>query len=94
MLSKQELEQMKAMDIREADIDSLVDIRDVQLDENLPIQERWEEFVRQVKNPYMVRMGDYVIKLCYSDCEETIEDRMREYIARMVELEGELDDLQ
>jgi hypothetical protein len=88
MWTKQELEQMKAMDIREVDIESLTDIRDIQIDENLPVEERWEDYIRQVKNPYMVRMGNYVIKLCYSDGEATINDRMREYIARMVEVGG------
>jgi hypothetical protein len=88
MWTKQELEQMKSMDIREVDIESLTDIRDIHIDENLPVEERWEDFIRQVKNPYMVRMGDYVIKLCYSDGEATINDRMKEYIARMVEVGG------
>jgi hypothetical protein len=88
MWTKQELEQMKEMDICEVDIESLTDIRDVHIDADLPVEERWEAYARQVKNPYMMRMGDYVIKLCYSDGDATIHDRMKEYINRMVEVGG------
>ncbi len=47
-----ELAQMKEVDIHTVDRESLVDIREVQVDDSLPREQRFEEFLRQIKNPY------------------------------------------
>ena len=41
-----------------------------------------KEYVEQVHNPYLVRVGEYVVKIGYSDCEETLNDRMKQYISK------------
>ena len=46
------LEEMRLVDVRTVDRDSLVDVTRVHIDEGLPKEERLKEFVRQVKNPY------------------------------------------
>lgn len=52
----------------------LVDIRTVSVDMELPKEERIAEFVRQIKNPYLFKCGDFVVKASFSDKGQTLED--------------------
>ena len=45
--------------------DELVDIREVSVDKNLPKEERIAAFIRQIKNPYRFRCGDFVVNACF-----------------------------
>ena len=42
-------------------------IQTIKIDEKLPPIERWFSYLRQVKNPYCVRVGDMAIKLNFPD---------------------------
>lgn len=74
------LEAMRNMDIQTVDPDTLVDIRDVIVNTELPTDERIRDFIRQVKNPYIYKYGKVVIKTSYADTEATIEDRLESYL--------------
>ncbi len=63
MLSKEELQKMQAVDPASCDIDDLVDLRDVTIDRSLPLRERFLDFVAQVKNPYLYKVGPIIVKL-------------------------------
>ena len=45
--------------------DELVDIRTVSVSKELPKEERIAEFVRQIKNPYCFRCGDFTLSLIH-----------------------------
>ena len=45
------------------DIDDLVDLRDVTIDRSLPLRERFLDYVAQVKNPYLYKVGPIIVKL-------------------------------
>ena len=62
-LSQLDLETLKQVDVREVDLDSLVDIREIKLDQNLPRTQRIVEFIQQVKNPYCFRVGNVAVSV-------------------------------
>lgn len=74
------LNAMRDIDIRTADPDTLVDIRDVKINTALPKQERILDFVRQVKNPYLYKCGKAVVKISFAETEATLEDRLESYL--------------
>ena len=74
------VEEMKAVDIRTVDKDTLVDIRDVKIDRSLPKEDRIRSFVEQVKNPYCFKCGDVAVKMVFADTDVTLEDRMEHYL--------------
>lgn len=84
-MEKKCLQEMQKVDIREVSADELVDLSEVEVDPNQPVQKRVEAYVEQVHNPYLVRVGDYVVQIRYSDCEETLNDRMKQYISKIAE---------
>ena len=53
---------------------SLVDIRDVTVDKELPREERITEFVRQIKNPYRFKCGRFTVRACFAPGGATLEE--------------------
>ena len=78
------LVQMKEVNINTVDRESLVDIRKVQVDEKLSREQRFEDFLRQIKNPYCYRCGKVVVKISFSDTDVTLEDRLEHYLATLL----------
>lgn len=74
------IEEMKFVDIRTVDRDSLVDINTVIVNPELPRAERFRCFVEQIKNPYCYRCGDVVVKVGFADTDRTLEDCLEQYI--------------
>ena len=79
-LSKVDLEALKQVDVREIDLDSLVDIREIKLDQNLPRTQRIAEFIRQVKNPYCFRVGNVAVSVGFAEDGATFEEQMGYYL--------------
>lgn len=75
-----DLEQMKSVDIRTVDQNSLVDIKDIHIDEKLPRNQRFSEFLRQIGNPYCYRCGKVMIKVSFAHTNATLEDRLEHYL--------------
>lgn len=79
------LQELKRVNIKEVNPDELVDISGIEIDTKQSVQKRVKEYVEQVHNPYLVRVGEYVVKIGYSDCKETLNDRMKQYISKIAE---------
>ena len=85
LLDGKTLQELKRVNIREVNPDELVDISEIEIDTKQSVQKRVKEYVEQVHNPYLVRVGEYVVKIGYSDCKETLNDRMKQYISKIAE---------
>lgn len=75
------LQQMKNIDPRTVDRDSLRDIESVSIDTSLPKKERIADFIRQIGNPYCYKHGKYIVKVSFTKTDVTLEDRLAGYIA-------------
>ena len=73
------IEEMKAVDIRTVDPETLVDVTTIKIDEGLSKEERVAEFLRQVKNPYCFRVGNMVVKNVYSNDGVTLQERFEQF---------------
>lgn len=73
------LEEMKNVDVRTVDRESLVDINTIVIDESLSKEERAAEFLRQIRNPYCFRVGKVVVKNVYSDDGVSLEERFEQF---------------
>lgn len=65
------------------DIAALVDIRDIEIDGNLPTEERVREFVRQVKDPYHFRVGAVAVRVSYTNESSTLNDNITAMISSL-----------
>lgn len=62
------------VDLVTAERDELVDIREVSVDKDLPKEERIAAFIRQIKNPYRFRCGEFVVNACFAGNGVTLEE--------------------
>ena len=75
----QSIDILKSVDIRTVDPATLVDIRDVVINLDLPIEERLIDFVQQIKNPYCYKYKKALIKVEHEDTEASLEDKLESY---------------
>lgn len=73
------IEEMKAVDVRTVDPETLVDVSKIKIDESLSKEERVAEFLRQVKNPYCFRVGNMVVKNVYSNDGVSLRERFEQF---------------
>lgn len=64
-------------------LDSLVDIRDVKIDRSMSVEDRMKSYVEQIKNPYMFKVGNTVVRVSYANTQATINDNFVNLLASM-----------
>ena len=76
-MTRKELERLKNVDIKTVRKEDLVDISTVKINTDLPVKERVEDFIRQIKNPYCYLDHGVVVKISFAgksklqDCIKT-----------------------
>ena len=69
-----EIKAMQSVNPLTVSADELVDINDVKVSTDLPKQERIAEFIKQIKNPYCFKCGNFIVKARYTDNGLSMED--------------------
>ena len=59
--------------------ESLVDIRDIKINQELSATDRILQFIALTKNPYLYKYGDKVVRVSFAETEVTFEERMKGY---------------
>lgn len=80
-MTAKELDALKDVDIRTAKVERLVDIREVEVDRSLPLEERKRAYLEAVGNPYAVRVGNMKVRIRFAkegaSFEEAFENMLR-----------------
>lgn len=85
-ITEEELDAMESVDVRSVDINTLTDIRDIQIDTRLPVERKLALFAEQTNNLFVHRIGDYVVKVRFQKEGPTIDDKMEEYLRHLAEI--------
>lgn len=85
-MTMEELQRMREADIMTADREQLTDIGNLEIDKRKPVEGRIRSYLEQVGNPFLVKAGDYVLKLNYADDGKDMEERMLEYVSGMTKI--------
>ena len=75
-----DFEQMRNVDVRTVERESLADISKIHIDPRMPREQRLADFVRQIGNPYCYRCGKVVVKVSFAETDATLEDRLEHYL--------------
>lgn len=76
LMDVQALKELASVDICTVEKESLVDIRDVKIDVSKSREERITDYIRQVRNPYCFQCNGIIVKMNFSQSEETLEDKL------------------
>lgn len=74
------IDEMKAVDVRTVDPETLVDIRDVEIDQSLPQDERIKSYVQQIRNPYVFKCGEVIVKTYFAESGPSLDDCLERYL--------------
>ena len=77
MLSTKQLDDMSRIEIAEIDRNSLVDLSSVHIGTALPAVERMCNYLQQVKNPYLFRCGDMVVRVRFDTNGAQLDDILK-----------------
>jgi hypothetical protein len=80
MLDSETLKKMREIDINTIDPDTVVDAEDIHIDINLPKSERMAEYLRQIKNPYFMKVGKVIVKMNFNDGGPSLEECLVRYL--------------
>ena len=58
-------------------------IRDVKIDRSMSVEDRMKSYVEQIKNPYMFKVGNTVVRVSYANTQATINDNFVNLLASM-----------
>ena len=67
-------------DFRKVDPESLTDITQIRVDQNLSGDERISDYLEQVGNPHLFRVGDVVVKCSYAESGPSLNEQLRKLI--------------
>lgn len=82
-MNKLDYEQMKKINIRTVDTKTLVDIEKIEIDKTLSKEERMNDFIKKVKNPFCFKCNGMVVKTVYSESGDNLEDKLVELFMTM-----------
>jgi hypothetical protein len=82
MLTANQLQQLRGVDVRTVDRNSLTDMSGFQFDNALPPKERARRFFDAAKNPYCFRLDDMAVKIEFADGGPPLRDIMAALLLR------------
>ena len=62
----EEYRKMLETDFADVKLEDLTDISSIQINRELPLKERKEQYLKKVGNPYLVRVGNMKVKVRFT----------------------------
>ena len=62
------------MDFSDTKLEELADIGKIRIDRKKSVEERKRQYLNQVKNPYLVKVGDTMVKIRFANNGVSFED--------------------
>ncbi|MCL2106736.1 MAG: hypothetical protein FWH26_06745 [Oscillospiraceae bacterium] len=80
LLSRQELEKFKSLDITDVNQNDLQELKEVNLYSDLPVQERLKLFLCQIGNPYCFKVNGTPVQISFSGGPKTLDEALNNYL--------------
>lgn len=76
------LTELASIDITSVNKEDLVDVSGLTFDNTIPREQRAEQVLHAVKNPYCFRVGDMGVKLEFLDSAPLLQDCFSDFLQR------------
>jgi len=74
-----ELQRLSQQDFADIDKSQLVDIRSIDIDPDVPAEERLSHFIEKTGNPYMFSVGKIAVRVMFSQSEKTLDNVLKNH---------------
>lgn len=82
MVAQTQIDEMKNTDLRTVDKDTLADMSGFGFDITLSQAERAKRILEKMKNPYLFRLDDMVVKVEFTEGGPPMQDLMTSFLLR------------
>ena len=73
-MTAEEYRALLAVDFEDVDPGSLTDISKLRIDKGQPLEKRRQQYLKQVGNPYLVRVGGMKVKVRFAEGGVSMEE--------------------
>ncbi len=73
-MTAEEYRALLAVDFADVESGSLTDISKLRIDKGQPLEKRRQQYLRQVGNPYLVRVGGMKVKVRFTEGGGSMEE--------------------
>lgn len=73
-------EELKNISVKDCDKSTLTDILSVKIDSYKSKSEKLLDYIAQVKNPYLFRLGDLAVKVTFDEGGKTLQEKVESLI--------------
>lgn len=84
-MTLEDLEALAKMNFENIDKSEIVDINDIFINQSLSKEERILDYIKKVKNPYFVKIGDAFVKMSFSDNGLKIDECIERYLYQCID---------
>ena len=82
-MTADEYRRLLETDFSDVKLEEMKDIRDIRIDRSLPKEKRVAQYIRQVGNPYLVRVGDVKVKVRFANNGVSFEEAFENMLLNM-----------
>ena len=76
MITAYELEEFQKISVRDVDINTLYDVKEMEIADSLPVCERMKMMLTMYGNPYLYRDGDVKVKCSFAEDGNTLREKL------------------
>ena len=80
MINCELLKEMKNKNFEDLNSNELVDIKNIEIDTSKPKIEKLIDFIEKIKNPYLSKVGDIIVKIKFSNNNQSFQEKMENII--------------
>lgn len=73
-------EQLKNISVKDCDKSMLTDILSVKIDGSKSKSEKLLDYVAQIKNPYLFKLGDLAVKVTFQQKGESLQEKIESLV--------------
>lgn len=82
-MDKQQTNLLCQTDIQTIDIHNLVDISDIKIDITMEKNDRMQNFIKDIKNPYCFRCKNTVVKVSFCNEGGSFQELLQDYFSSL-----------
>lgn len=83
-LLKEKLHNTKDIEIEEVNREEIEDIKNIKINDKLPVEERIAEFIYKTKNPYIIKVNGTLVKNTFGNKNIQIQECLNNIIKNNV----------
>lgn len=72
--------EFKSLSVKDCDKSTLTDIMSIKIDRRKPKSEKLIDYIAQIKNPYLFRLGDLAVKVTFAERGKTLQEEVESLV--------------